>query len=202
MKKPNPATGPAPTPTSVSTKELVKDKTPYEKNARVTVERLKDLTSADLNDLCDATEEAILQGGGFGWLEPPERWVLENYWNGVVLIPQRFLWVGRLDGVIAGSVQLQRTPKANEAQRYVGTLSTLFIAPWARNYGISHQLIDALEDGAQKLGMRVVDAAVRTTQTAAMALLESLDYQVIGTHPYYAQVNDEWVSGRYFTKAL
>ena len=171
-------------------------------NGRVTVERLKNLTSADLNDLCDATEEAILQGGGFGWLEPPERWILENYWNGVVLIPQRILWVGRLDGVIAGSVQLQRAPKANEAQRYTGTLSTLFLAPWARGHHISHQLIHALEDGAQKLGMRVIDATVRTTQTAAMTLLENMEYQTIGTHPYYAQVNDLWIPGRYFTKAL
>ena len=48
----------------------------------------------------------IIEGGGFGWLKPPPRQVLENYWKGVLLVPERRLVVGRLDGIIAGSAQL------------------------------------------------------------------------------------------------
>ena len=73
---------------------------------RVAVERLTQYSGTDLDDLCEATESAILEGGGFGWLKPPARQVLENYWKGVLLVPERRLFVGRLDGVIAGSVQL------------------------------------------------------------------------------------------------
>jgi len=39
----------------------------------VAVERVVELTDAELDDLCDATDAAILDGNGFGWLEPPPR---------------------------------------------------------------------------------------------------------------------------------
>ena len=37
------------------------------------VERLTEFNGADLHDLCDAAEAAIVDGGGFGWLTPPTR---------------------------------------------------------------------------------------------------------------------------------
>src|ERR1700736_676676 len=99
------------------------------------VERLTRYSGTDLDDLWGATESAIVEGGGFGWLKPPPRHVLENYWKGVLLIPDRRLVVGRLDGVIAGSVQLSKAPRNNEAQAFAGTLTSAFVAPWARRRG-------------------------------------------------------------------
>ena len=37
------------------------------------VERIAEFHRAELEDLCDAAEAAILDGSGFGWLEPPAR---------------------------------------------------------------------------------------------------------------------------------
>ena len=37
------------------------------------VERLTQFDGSDLHDLCDAADAAILDGGGFGWIEPPTR---------------------------------------------------------------------------------------------------------------------------------
>ena len=54
---------------------------------RLNVERLTQYSGTDLDDLCEATESAIVEGGGFGWLKPPPRQVLENYWKGVLLVP-------------------------------------------------------------------------------------------------------------------
>jgi len=65
--------------------------------AAISVERLTRYSGNDLDDLCEATESAITEGGGFGWLKPPPRQVLENYWKGVLLVPERRLVVGRLD---------------------------------------------------------------------------------------------------------
>ena len=70
----------------------------------VGVERLEQFQGPDLHDLCDATEAAILDGGGFGWLAPPPFEIMESYWKGVLLVPERDLFVARLDGTIAGSV--------------------------------------------------------------------------------------------------
>ncbi len=48
------------------------------------VERLTRFANPDLHDLCDAAEAAILDGGGFGWLSPPERHTMEAYWKGQI----------------------------------------------------------------------------------------------------------------------
>ena len=79
------------------------------------VETVTVLENGDLHELCDATEVAIEDGGGFGWLKPPARKVLEDYWRGVMLIPERVLIIGRIDGVVAASCQIVRPPKNNEA---------------------------------------------------------------------------------------
>ena len=43
------------------------------------VDQAYDLSDSDIADLCDAAESAILDGGGFGWLKPPPRDLLERY---------------------------------------------------------------------------------------------------------------------------
>ena len=40
--------------------------------AKLSVETADQLTKRDIHELCDAAEEAILAGGGFGWLSPPQ----------------------------------------------------------------------------------------------------------------------------------
>ena len=45
----------------------------------VSVEPVDSLADADLAELCDAAEVAILDGGGFGWLSPPPREAMERF---------------------------------------------------------------------------------------------------------------------------
>jgi RimJ/RimL family protein N-acetyltransferase len=167
---------------------------------RVTVERLTQYSGTDLDDLCEATESAIVEGGGFGWVKVPARQVLENFWKGVLLVPERQLVVGRLDGVIAGSVQLARAPRNNEAQAFAGTVTAAFVAPWARGHGIGHAIVTELEALACELGLVVLNLDLRDTQRAAIRLYESLGYRRWGTHPCYAQVEGRIVTGHYYYK--
>lgn len=168
----------------------------------VLVERLEKFASGDLDDLCDAAEAAIRDGGGFGWLTPPARQVLENYWKGVLLIPERELFVGRVDGVIAGSCQITRLPRNNEAQKFVCNLTTSFVAPWARGHGLAQQLIEIAENYAKYEGFGVINLDVRETQRAAIRLYERLGYTKFGEHPKYAQIGDRYVAGYFFFKEL
>lgn len=170
--------------------------------AKVRIERLARYSGTDLDDLCEATEAAIVEGGGFGWLKPPPRHILENYWKGMLLIPDRRLVVGRLDGVICGSAQLSRAPRNNEAQSMAGTLSAAFVAPWARGHGIGRRIIVEIEQLARELGLRVVNLDLRDTQRAAIHVYESMGYQRWGTHPFYAFVEDRFVPGHYYFKRL
>ncbi len=169
---------------------------------RIKVERVERLKPADLHDLGDAAEQAIHDGGGFGWLEAPTRDLMERYWRGVLLIPDRFVLVGRMDGVIGGSVQLVRAPRNNEAQAHAAVITTCFVAPWARGHGLARRLLQAAETEARASGVRVLNLDVRATQEPAIRLFESLGYVCWGSHPYYARVREEPVVGRYYYKEL
>jgi ribosomal protein S18 acetylase RimI-like enzyme len=160
------------------------------------------LTPADLNDLCDATALAIEAGGGFGWVHVPDRNVLERFWQGVLVMPARSLFVARLDGVICGSAQIIKPPKNNEAQAHAVTLTSLFIAPWARGQGLSRRLLDLVERTALKDGYKVINLDLRDTQQAAIKLYESKGYQLFAQHPCYAVVDGVFIAGRYYYKLL
>ena len=166
------------------------------------VEPIDELSNADLNDLCDAAEAAIRYGGGFGWISPPERDVLEAYWRGVILIPERDLIVGRLDGVIAGSCQILKPTRNNEAQSFVCNLTTNFVAPWARGHGLSAQIMEVAENHARGRGYRVLNLDVRETQVAAIRLYERRGYTRFGSHPRYARVGDRDVAGHFYFKNM
>ena len=93
-------------------------------NARgLAVERVERLSEADLADLAEATDAAIIEGGGFGWVEPQGRAALERHFRGVLLVPERELFVARLDGHVVGSALLVRPPRNNEAQAFAATLT-------------------------------------------------------------------------------
>lgn len=160
------------------------------------------LSSVDLNDLCDAADAAIEGGGGFGWLKVPERDSMERFWNGVVAMPARILFVARLDGVICGSCQLLKPASNNEAQAHIVQLTTNFVAPWARGHGIAKMLVEAAEEEALKEGFSVINLDVRETMDRAIKLYESMGYIRVGTHPYYARVDNKVVKGYYYYKVI
>ena len=116
------------------------------------VERANTFTDDDLAALCEAADAAIIDGGGFGWVTPPGRLALERYFRGLLLVPERELFVCRLDGVLVGSVQLVRPPRNNEAQAFAATLTHSFIAPYARGHGLAKMMTLRAEDGARALG--------------------------------------------------
>ncbi|MGP1394047.1 MAG: N-acetyltransferase family protein [Inquilinaceae bacterium] len=170
--------------------------------AAVTVEPLTRFRKADLHDLCDAADLAIKDGGGFGWLTPPERPVMERFWRGVLAVPGRSLFVGRLDGVIAGSAQLLRPPPNNEAQAFAATLTGAFVAPWARGHGLARQLTEVVEAEARSQGFAVLQLDVRESQAAAIQLYQALGYANWGRNPLYARVDGRPMAGLYFHKRL
>ena len=160
------------------------------------------LNKVDLQELCDATEEAIMGGGGFGWISPPSFKTLQNYWKGVLLIPERVLIVGKLDNVIAGSVQLIKPAKNNEAQSHSCILSTFFFAPWARGFGLAKEVFQKAESEAKQNGFRVINLEVRETQTRAIQLYEQAGFIKSGVNPKSVFIDGKYISGYYYYKEL
>jgi len=166
------------------------------------VERVNALHEDDLSALCEATNAAILDGGGFGWVTPPGQAALERYFRGVMLVPERELFVGRADGVITGSAQLVRQPRNNEAQSFAASIMHSFVAPFARGNGLARLMMLRIEERARSLGYKVLNLDVRETQEAAIALYESLNYTRWGVHPEYARVRGHAIRGYFYTKPL
>ncbi len=166
------------------------------------VERISAFTEEELVDLCEATDAAIIGGGGFGWVSPPGRQALERYFRGVLLVPERELFVARLDGRIVGSAQLLRPPRNNEAQAFAAQLMHSFIAPYARGHGLARLLTKRIEEAARAFGYHVLNLDVRESQEAAIRLYEGMGYIRWGVHPAYARVGGRTVQGVFYYKVL
>jgi ribosomal protein S18 acetylase RimI-like enzyme len=174
------------------------------KNVKPTVkaEVCINLNKIDLQELCDSTDVAISGGGGFGWITTPSLKTLENYWRGVLLIPERILIIGRLDSVIAGSAQLIKPARNNEAQSHSCGLSTFFFAPWARGFGLAKAVFEEAGVKAKSEGFKIITLEVRETQLRAIQLYEQAGFIKCGTNPKAAYVNGNYIAGHYYYKEL
>ena len=158
-----------------------------ETEPQVLVERIAEFAGDDLHDLCESADAAIIDGGGFGWVNPPGRRSLETYFRGVLLVPERELFVARLNGTIVGSA---------------AQLMHAYVAPYARGHGLARELTIGVEERARELGYHVLNLDVRETQAAAIRLYESLGYTSWGVHPEYALVRGQVIRGFYYYKRL
>ena len=169
---------------------------------KLAVEKKTKLTDTEIEELTVAMEDAIRDGIGFNWLTPPMRETLESYCRGVLMVPSRSLFVGKLDGVIASSIQLLRPSKTKETSAFAANIEAHFVAPWARGHGLALMLLDAAEREAAKEGFSVINLSVRETQERALQVYRDHGYIEWGTMPYYEFVNAHMVSGHFFYKKL
>jgi GNAT superfamily N-acetyltransferase len=110
---------------------------------------MQDFRHADLTELVQATEDAIRDGIGFNWVVPPGKDILETYWKGVLVVPERVLFVARLDGTIAGSVQLVKPGPSKETSSFSASIEAHFVSPWARGHGLARLLLESAEREAR-----------------------------------------------------
>ena len=168
----------------------------------ISVDTISELSDVDLADLCNITEQAIQAGGGFGWLRVPTREILNQYWQKIIDDHLNNLIVGRLNGVIAGTLQLSYEAPNIESRKNIAQIKRHFVAPWARGYGLAKSMIDFSEQKAKEENIKSIQLSVRETQDAAIQLFSSKDYKVWGENPYYAFINGSFVKGIYFFKNL
>ncbi|MDE7539719.1 1-(5-phosphoribosyl)-5-[(5-phosphoribosylamino)methylideneamino]imidazole-4-carboxamide isomerase [Gluconobacter sphaericus] len=169
----------------------------------ITCERVvSPLLPEDLDALIEATSAGILDGGGFGWLQPPGHQALTRYFEGLLLVPERSFYVVRENGVICGAGQLVRPPASYEAHAATANLTGLFVAPYARGRGLGRALLETMLKGAKAIGCKVVNCDIRETHVAAIGLFRSFEFEHWGTHPYYARIGGQTVRGLFLSKLL
>ena len=168
----------------------------------ISVDTISKLSDVDLADLCNITEQAIQAGGGFGWLRVPTREILNQYWKKITDDNLNNLIVGRLNGVIAGTLQLSYEAPNIESRKNIAQIKRHFVAPWARGYGLAKSMIDFSEQKAKEENIKSIQLAVRETQDAAIQLFTNKNYKVWGENPFYAFINGSFIKGIYFYKNL
>ena len=168
----------------------------------ISIDTLNALSEVDLADLCNITEQAIKAGGGFGWLRVPTRDILNEYWQKITKDKLNHLIVGRLNGVIAGTLQLSYEAPNIESRKNIAQIKRQFVAPWARGYGLAKSMIDFSEQKAKEENIKSIQLSVRETQDAAIKLFTGKDYKIWGENPFYAFINGSFVKGIYFYKNL
>ena len=168
----------------------------------ISVDTISELSDVDLADLCNITEQAIQAGGGFGWLRVPTREILNQYWQKIIDDHLNNLIVGRLNGVIAGTLQLSYEAPNIESRKNIAQIKRHFVAPWARGYGLAKSMIDFSEQKAKEENIKSIQLAVRETQDAAIQLFTNKNYKVWGENPFYAFINGSFIKGIYFYKNL
>jgi len=176
--------------------------TQLKEKINISVNKLNQLSEVDLADLCNITEQAVNAGGGFGWLRVPRREILNQYWKKITLDNLNNLIVGRLNGVIAGTLQLSYEAPNIESRKNIAQIKRHFVAPWARGYGLAKSMIDFSEEIAKEENIKSIQMSVRETQDAAIKLFSGKGYKVWGENPYYAFINGNFIKGIYFYKNL
>lgn len=166
------------------------------------VVELQAFQGSDLDDLCKATVEAIVDGHGFNWIRPPAMSTLQAYWRGVLIIPDRTLFVARLSGEIVGTLQLIRPPSNNESGAFAIEVSTFFVAPWARGHGLARGLLVAAEQRAREEGFKSLEVSVRADREAAVALAEAYGFTRWATKERYASIDGKYLPGHFYVKYL
>ncbi len=166
------------------------------------VERMTEFRHADLTEIVQATEDAVREGIGFNWVLPPGKDVLETYWKGVLVVPERVMFAGRLDGTLAASIQVVKPGISKETSSFAASIEAHFVAPWARGHGLAKMLLEAAEREARSQGFAVLRLSVRETQEAAIKLYEENGYICWGVLPFYEFVNAKMIAGRFYYKNL
>ena len=120
------------------------------------VERVAEFTDEDLHALCEATDAAIIDGGGFRWVPSfraaaPSRPTFEEcFW-----CQSANCSLQGLTGTVVGSAHLVRPPRNNEAQAFAAHLMHSYIAPYARGHGLATMLTVGVEERARDLRYRL-----------------------------------------------
>lgn len=143
---------------------------------------------ADLDGLGDLLHACVHAGASIGFIMPHTRTESEAFWLTRVLPAvrdgARLLLVAKVEGRIAGSVQLDCDTPANQPHR--AEIRKLLVHPDFRRQGIARRLIAEIERHAIALRRSLITLDTRTGDNAE-PLYASLGYATTGIIPGYCR---------------
>ena len=169
----------------------------------IEVKKISKFEKGELEELTSATMDAIQEGIGFGWTKKPPKNKIIDYWKGVLMVPNRWLFLGKYKGVISGSIQVVTVSSSNEAAIFRVFIDTHFVATWARGHGLAKLLLETAQNECVENNFTHVILDVRDTQIRAISLYEQLGFKLWGKLPaYHKLANGQIIPGNFYYKSL
>ena len=156
----------------------------------------------DLHAICESLEAAILAGYHCRWVKAPPRQLLESYIKGSLLVPEKTLFTGRMDGHIVAFCEVE-TPLKEEESPYIAAEITIFaVAPYAINVGVSKRLLLKIEQTIAQLGFPIINVQIDESQKKLFQFYLNNGYHHWATHPYYRKINGQIFRGYFLYKSF
>jgi ribosomal protein S18 acetylase RimI-like enzyme len=153
----------------------------------VTVEQLSpEQVSLQVGDLIGLLQDGVESGASISFLPPLSDVSASLYWRRVaadILAGERLLITARVDGSLAGSVQLALALQPNAPHR--AEVQKLMVHTRFRRQGIGQLLVSAAENAARQMNRTLLVLDTRRGD-AAESLYEKLGYIRAGVIPQYA----------------
>ncbi len=144
--------------------------------------------AAAVPDLATLLHACVHGGASVSFVLPYSRDEAEAFWRNKVMPGVESgavkLWVARVDGHIAGSVQLDVDTPPNQPHR--AEVRKLLVHPDFRRQGIARRLMQEVEAMARRLNRSLLTLDTRTGDSAE-PLYASLGYQTVGVIPGFAR---------------
>jgi ribosomal protein S18 acetylase RimI-like enzyme len=150
------------------------------------------LASADftreLPGLTALLHACVMDGASIGFILPFSEDEARSFWQDRVFpaVAQgtRIVLIARLDGVTAGTVQLDYDTPGNQLHR--AEVRKLLVHPHCRRRGIAKKLMAEIENLASGLGRSLITLDTRTGDMAE-PLYTAMGYRVAGVIPGYCR---------------
>ncbi|OSQ42942.1 acetyltransferase [Thalassospira sp. MCCC 1A01428] len=130
----------------------------------------------------------VQSGASISFVQPFTINAAKDFWHQKVLPGvldgSRILLIAKIEGQLAGCVQLDCDTPPNQPHR--AEVAKLLVHPAFRRKGIARALMLALEDAARQRQRRLITLDTRTGDHAE-PLYRTLGYQTVGTIPEYAK---------------
>ena len=152
------------------------------------------LTEREIGRLGEILVAVVDAGASVGYLPPLDFEVAESYWRSVCK-PEVLLLLAEVEGVIAGTVQLELATKSNARHR--AEVNRLLVDPAYQRQGLGRVLMEALEQEARALGRTLLHLDTREGDTSN-DFYRSLGWTEAGTIPMWAESATGTLDGTVF----
>lgn len=155
---------------------------------------LESLNDSDVARLGEILVAVVGAGASVGYLPPLELSKAEAYWRHAIT-RDVILLVAEVDGVIAGTVQLELATKVNARHR--AEVNKLLVHPSFQRMGIGRALMAALEDEACARARTLLHLDTREGDTSN-DFYRSQGWTEAGTIPMWAESSSGTLEGTVF----